>query len=256
MASALTLASAADCLIGAVQDLSLARSLDDVTSVVRKAARVLADADGATFVLLEGDQCYYVDEEAIAPLWKGHRFPASACVSGWVIHHRQPVLIPDITTDERVPQDAYRRTFVKSLAMVPIRSLSPVGAVGVYWARPSQPTAAVVRLIQALADSAAVALEVVKASRELGDSDSGGTSPARMCAWTRQFEWNGEWMPLEAYLLRRFGIAVSHCISPLAVAALQNEMHQSPTLAKPEAAAKGETPRNGKHRDGPGPELA
>jgi hypothetical protein len=244
MPSELTLSSAADCLIGAVQDLSLARSLDDVTAVVRGAARVLAGADGATFVLLEGDQCYYADEDAIAPLWKGHRFPAAACVSGWVIHHRQPVLIPDITADERVPQDAYRRTFVKSLAMVPIRSLSPLGAVGVYWATPNRPTAAVVRLIQALADSAAVALEVVKASRELSDSGSGGTSPARMCAWTRQLEWNGEWMPIEAYLRRRFGIAVTHCISPPAVAALHNEMQRSPTLP------------NGMHRDGGGEKLS
>ena len=42
----------------------------------------LVGADGATFVLRDGDCCYYVDEDAISPLWKGQRFPLEACISG------------------------------------------------------------------------------------------------------------------------------------------------------------------------------
>ena len=45
-------------LASAVQRLSLARSLDEVQAVVRSAARHLTGADGATFVLRDGDQVY------------------------------------------------------------------------------------------------------------------------------------------------------------------------------------------------------
>jgi PAS domain S-box-containing protein len=54
-------------LARAVQELSAARDLDAVTAVVRTAARDLVGADGATFVLRDGDQRHHVDEEPIAP---------------------------------------------------------------------------------------------------------------------------------------------------------------------------------------------
>ena len=35
------------------------------------------------------NHCYYADEDAISPLWKGQRFPMSACISGWAMLNRQ-----------------------------------------------------------------------------------------------------------------------------------------------------------------------
>ena len=46
-----------------------------IIAVVRSAVRDLTGADGATFVLREGNNCHYVDEEAVSPLWKGQRLP-------------------------------------------------------------------------------------------------------------------------------------------------------------------------------------
>ncbi|MFT3775450.1 MAG: GAF domain-containing sensor histidine kinase [Minicystis sp.] len=147
-------------LIHAVKELSLARDISAITQIVRTAARQLVNADGATFVLRDGDQCYYADEDAIAPLWKGRRFPMSACVSGWVMEHATDVAIDDIYADERVPQDAYRPTFVRSLAMVPIREKVPAGAIGVYWATPRHTTAEELTVLRALADSTSTAIEI------------------------------------------------------------------------------------------------
>ena len=96
-----------------------------VKEIVRKAARALTGADGATFVLRDNGHCYYADEDAIEPLWKGKRFPMGLCISGWVMLNCQPTTIEDIYSDPRIPADAYRPTFVKSLAMVPIRTRSP-----------------------------------------------------------------------------------------------------------------------------------
>src|SRR5262249_51577428 len=101
------------------------------------------------------------DEDAIAPLWKGRRFPASACISGWTMLHREPAVIPDIYADPRIPADAYRPTFVKSLAMVPIRLEQPIGAIGNYWADRRHVEPEELRLLQALAHSTSIALENV-----------------------------------------------------------------------------------------------
>jgi hypothetical protein len=154
-------------LIQAVTQLSTARDLATVQAVVRKAAREINGADGATFVLRDGHQCYYADEDAIEPLWKGQRFPLASCISGWSMINHRPAIIPDITVDPRIPQDAYRPTFVKSLVMVPIRTESPIGAIGNYWAAAHTPTAAEVQFIQALADSTSIALENIELYQQL-----------------------------------------------------------------------------------------
>lgn len=154
-------------LIEVVQDLSLARDMPTLQGIVRTAARELTRADGATFVLREGDNCFYADEDAIAPLWKGLRFPMETCISGWVMQHRLPAVIPDIYKDERIPVAAYQPTFVKSLVMVPIRRQDPIGAIGNYWARRHLPTARELQLLRALADSTAVAMESISIVSDL-----------------------------------------------------------------------------------------
>jgi diguanylate cyclase (GGDEF)-like protein len=154
-------------LLQAVQELSLARTLDDIQKIVRTAARELTGCDGATFVLRDNGKCYYADEDAIAPLWKGSRFPMEICISGWAMLNREAAVIPDIYLDSRIPHAAYRPTFVKSLVMVPIRKLDPVGAIGNYWSYERQPTEQEVSLLQALANSTAVAMENVQILAEL-----------------------------------------------------------------------------------------
>lgn len=156
-------------LVSVVQELSLARSMATVQGIVRRAARALTGADGATFVLREGAQCFYADEDAIAPLWKGKRFPLEACISGWSMLNRSEAVIEDIYADDRIPHDAYRSTFVKSLVMVPIRKQDPIGAIGAYWATRRRPTGAEVKLLQALADSTSIAIENVQLYAELED---------------------------------------------------------------------------------------
>lgn len=158
---------AMELLVVVVQELSLARDLEAITAIVRRAARDLTQADGATFVLKDGDFCFYVDENAISPLWKGKRFPRSICIGGWCMRHREPIVIPDVEGDERIPIEAYRPTFIKSLLMVPIRTQDPIGAIGNYWATPHTATPEEIRLLQALADTTSVALENVQVYTEL-----------------------------------------------------------------------------------------
>ena len=149
-------------LLNVVRDLSFARELPRVAEIVRKAARRLTNADGVTFILRDDGRCHYYDEDAIGPLWKGRRFPLESCISGWVMLNRKAVVIRDIYADARIPHDAYRPTFVKSLAVVPVRKSDPIAAVGAYWATTHEATADEVDVLQAVADAAALALENVK----------------------------------------------------------------------------------------------
>lgn len=148
----------ADALVDALRALATAADLPAVMLAVRRGARRLVGADGATFVLREGELVHYADEDAIGPLWKGRRFPAGACISGWAMVQRESVGIEDVYADPRIPVDAYRPTFVRSLAMVPIRREDPVGAIGVYWARRHRVTPRQLAMLEALASAAAVAV--------------------------------------------------------------------------------------------------
>lgn len=146
-------------LVEMIEALSGARTIDQVAAVVRSSARRISGADGVAFVLRDGDQCWYVDEDAMSPLWKGARFPLTDCIAGWAMLNRQTVIIPDIYCDERVPHDAYRQTFVKSLVMTPVRPEDPAAVIGAYWARNHTPSAETVAKLQVMARATAAALE-------------------------------------------------------------------------------------------------
>lgn len=153
-------------LLRAARDLALARTQDEVQRIVSNAARELAGSDGAAFVLRDDGKCHYVDEDAIAPLWKGHAFPIEDCISGWSMLNRRSASIADIYIDPRVPHDAYRPTFVKSLLMVPIGA-DPIGAIGSYWAQPRKPSDEEEALLQQLAELTAIAMENVQVCSDL-----------------------------------------------------------------------------------------
>ncbi|MDP3148537.1 MAG: PAS domain S-box protein [Ignavibacteria bacterium] len=156
-----------ELILVAHRELSNAKGIDSIMKIAREAVRKLINADGATFVLREGDFCYYADEDAISPLWKGSRFPMDMCISGWVMKNKIPAAVPDIYVDERIPIDAYERTFVKSLIMVPINSEEPIGAIGAYWSKPYKASDTEIQLIQTLADYAYFAIANINLIEEV-----------------------------------------------------------------------------------------
>jgi DNA-binding CsgD family transcriptional regulator len=149
-----------------VRRLSIANTLADVMEIVTHAGRTLLEADGVTFVLREGDLCFYAEEDAVSALWKSRRFPMRACISGWCMTQRKSAVIPDIYKDHRIPHDAYRATFVRSLAMVPVRQDDPIAALGAYWADTRRISDSEVELLQCLANAAAMAMAHVSHQRE------------------------------------------------------------------------------------------
>lgn len=143
-------------LLAVVRELAYLRDTAGIAEVVRQAVRDILRCDGATFILREGEMVFYADEDAIGPLWKGKRFPIDRCLSGWAILNKAHAAVPDIYKDDRVPIEAYRSTFVKSVLMMPMRIDEPVGAIGAYWAKSHKPTAEEIGALRTIADAAAI----------------------------------------------------------------------------------------------------
>lgn len=157
-------------LVEVIEALSAARSVEDVAACVRSAARRISGADGVTFVLRDGEECHYLDEDAVGPLWKGQRFPLTACISGWAMLHAQTAVIPDIYADPRIPHDAYRPTFVKSLVMTPVRAQDPIAAIGAYWADHHVPSEGELLQLEVIARATATALVNAQAYAALNET--------------------------------------------------------------------------------------
>ena len=158
-------------LVKAVERLSAADDLPAIIEIVRATARDISGADGVCFVLRDGDLCHYVEEYAIGPLWKGKRFPLSACISGWCMLNDKPAVIPDIYLDPRIPHDAYRPTFVKSLVMVPVRTTEPIAAIGSYWAETREFSGEELALLEALGRAASAAIAAAQLRDTLRDRE-------------------------------------------------------------------------------------
>ena len=150
--------------------LSFARTLDQIGEVIRERLRGMVGADGIAFILRDEDRCHYFDEDAVGPLWKGQKFPMTNCVSGWAMLNRQSVVIEDIYADSRVPHEAYRPTFVKSLAMVPIRPESPLGAIGAYWSINRRASDEELALMQTIVNATALAIENARLFQDMQDT--------------------------------------------------------------------------------------
>ena len=159
-----------DYLKDLILRMSRGRRVQDIVSIIRTSARDLTGADGATFILKDHDQCYYIDEDAIGPLWKGKKFPLTSCISGWAMMNKSSTVIKDIYKDPRIPIDAYRPTFVKSLAMVPINIDSPFGAIGNYWSKEHEATDEELRMLTFLAELTAITLQNMETLAQLENS--------------------------------------------------------------------------------------
>lgn len=159
-------------LAQAIQNLSLAKSQEEIFALVSKSAQQITGAQGAAFVLRDIDeQCYYTDEASISPLWKGQRFPMRNCISGWAMLNKQVVVVPDIYKDPRIPIDAYVSTYIQSLVIIPIRPEEPIASIGVYWSQYHVATQEEIDLLTALANCTATAMENTTLLLEVKESN-------------------------------------------------------------------------------------
>lgn len=149
-------------LADAIAAISEANGAEEIVEIVRRCARGLSGAQGIAVIFNDDGYCHYLVEDSESPLWAGQKFPAASCISGWAMIHNQTVVIPDIFLDDRIPHDAYRPTFVRSLIMTPVGEERPFAAIGAYWAETGAPDPAEVAAMETLARSAATAFRNIQ----------------------------------------------------------------------------------------------
>lgn len=159
--------SPTETLINTIQELARVPKIAEIEALVTSAARRMTRAAGATLVMRADDTADYVAEDSLTPLLKDRRVPLDDDLAGWAIRTRAQVVIADLLADQRVDRETYANTFVKSVAIVPIRAHEPIGAVGVYWSIRHQASEAEMSLLHSLADATSVALENVRLERQL-----------------------------------------------------------------------------------------
>lgn len=148
-------------LVGVVQALSQARDISAIARIVGDAARELTGADGATFVLRDGDECRCVEQTGADQNWKGKRYPIESTVTGRAMETGRPVVIEDVNDHPWIKPGTFSAGMTHSLAVVPIRRTDPLGAIATSWAMHHIPSAEELVILQALADVTAVAWENV-----------------------------------------------------------------------------------------------
>jgi signal transduction histidine kinase len=156
-------------LIEIIKDLTLAQTIEQSQQIIAASARDLMHSDGASFVFLENEGCFYAEENAMAPLWKGKWFPLNDCICGYSMIQKIPVIVPDIYNDSRIQTMHYSGTFVRSLMVVPVNSIAPLGAIGCYWKEYYTPSEIEVRLMQTLADAASRTIDNILLYKNLED---------------------------------------------------------------------------------------
>jgi K+-sensing histidine kinase KdpD len=150
-----------------VQELFSAKNKETLFKLVSKSARKLTGADGSIFVKRENETCFYVEEDSVSPLWKGSQLPMETCISGWVMRHKDLVVIPDIYSDSRIPHDNFRHTFIRSMVMVPVNNNDPIGALGLFWSNNYVPSETDLNYISSLAEITAVVIKNIDKQQEL-----------------------------------------------------------------------------------------
>ncbi|HVK57055.1 MAG TPA: EAL domain-containing protein [Burkholderiales bacterium] len=160
-------------LAWALERLTAASTSQDVREVALATARQLTDAEGIAIVLRDGEQCYCAQEDSPAgPLWQGQRFPLISCVSGWAMLHNQTAVIENVYTDDRVPREAYKPTFVKSMVMVPVGGPEPFAAIGAYWSTTRRPDPEEVTVLEAFARAVGTTMERRNAEERLRENEA------------------------------------------------------------------------------------
>jgi two-component system NtrC family sensor kinase len=164
---ALALAAISEAGREIAASLDLERTLQ---LVMTKAAETLPMDAGALFVFDEGDQLYRVAVSHNLPPEQVDKitFAFDEGVPGWVVKHRQPLIIDDATADDRVHPNVVE-VGVKSVLSIPLITRERLfGVLNLFGKRDTKAfDGAALRLAQVYADQAAVVIENARLVDEL-----------------------------------------------------------------------------------------
>lgn len=135
---------------GSSLDLPLSLESKETTGLLH-ALRLAVHADGIILIKSEDGRSHYVGEDAVAPMWLGHSFPHSECLSGRAIADGEPIVIRDLQAGGHSWRTGNSRAVVRSLAIIPLAPLTRL-ALGMYWSHPTDISPDVIDIARSYGD--------------------------------------------------------------------------------------------------------
>ncbi|MGI4791805.1 MAG: GAF domain-containing protein [Janthinobacterium lividum] len=147
-------------LAAAQQEVNqIAHDLDAVLTIVARRTEVLAGADGAAVMMIDGDEmvCRAVSAGAVSSL--GLRVKREDSVSGRCVGEGRVLSCEDTQTDLRSELETYRGFGVRSLVLLPLLFLGrAVGTLNVYSSQPNAFSADVLPLLELMVSMVVAAM--------------------------------------------------------------------------------------------------
>lgn len=153
-------------LIDACRKITSSLNVEEVLLFIQQSARRLMNAKSSSVILLDSSGEYLqiasstgAKEDEV----KGLRFPADKGVAGWVVQHREPVIVDDVDSDPRFyslidQQSGFRTERIFCAPMIFREQM--LGVIEVLnYELSGRPPQSVIELFNTFADLAAVALK-------------------------------------------------------------------------------------------------
>ena len=144
-------------------------------ALVNGALEAIPHAEGAVIEMREGDYLVYSATKGNLMMHAGLRVPLQGSLAGACLLTNEPLLVPDVVTDQRVKRDLVDRLRLRSCVLVPVRRAGkPVGVLKLQSSQPDAFTQADLRLAEVFAGTVSAGLaEVgeVAAQREAAHSE-------------------------------------------------------------------------------------
>jgi GAF domain-containing protein len=145
---------------------------DELLASIAEVARAIFGARAASIMLLDSEREELVFRAIAgegAETLIGTRFPASTGIAGWVLVARQPLVIEDVSKDERFARDVAAGTGFMPKGLMAVPLLREEDALGVLEVldRPQRPSFSLAEtdLLGLFANQAAAALDLLERAR-------------------------------------------------------------------------------------------
>jgi signal transduction histidine kinase len=121
-------------LLEITQDLASTLELDTLLKKIVNAAANLCGAEAASILLYDQvkRQLYFqVTSNLEAPVMRGLNVPIDSSVAGWVLTHKQSVIIPDVSKDPRHFREIAKATNISTKSLLGIPLVTQEKVIGV-----------------------------------------------------------------------------------------------------------------------------
>jgi two-component sensor histidine kinase len=145
-------------LSDALDELTSAKSDEDIVRVCATLAQRACNVSGISLVLSDGEEFHFAPGSNPDTLSHAIRSKVITHISGWALQAGQTAVVPDVHRDERTRLHTNGSAFARSLVVVPVGKPTAFSAITFAWSQEYWPSASEVLALEMLARATGLAL--------------------------------------------------------------------------------------------------